>query len=282
MNGIDALLGEMDKHQFAARHFHKLPYSAAHRAADYRALCDWQSIERILGEPEVDAMVCRRGKQYSGALPSCGGAARRLSDEGYTILVRHAERHDRRLQDLATSFQKDFGGQVNVHIYATPPEEFGFGWHYDAEDVFILQTAGSKEYALRKNSVHPWPLPETIPADMRYEREIMPLLRCLLQAGDWLYIPTGYWHMGRAVEASVSLAVGVMSPAALDIHDLARGRLAQSLLWRQRLETVGQACPLDSEQKRTYLRHTLQMMARDLSDLYNSEEFLDAVLEHFQ
>ncbi len=74
----------------------------------------------------------------------------------------------------------------------------GFSWHYDAEDVFIIQTAGEKEYSLRKNTVNPWPLEETLPADMQYERELMPLMRVLLRGGDLLYIPCGYWHKAEA------------------------------------------------------------------------------------
>ena len=55
---------------------------------------------------------------------------------------------------------------------------------------------------------------ETLPADMKYEREQMPLLKCPLAAGDWLYIPAGYWHMGHSEEASLTLSIGVMSPTA--------------------------------------------------------------------
>src|SRR5690606_27495317 len=114
-----------------------------------------------------------------------------------------------------------------------PPGRFGFGWHYDAEEVFILQTVGQKEYSLRKNTVNPWPLEETLPQGMRYEREVMPLMRCLLQAGDWLYLPSGYWHKAEARELSLSLAVGVMAPAAISILDRLREELLQSLVWRQ-------------------------------------------------
>ena len=136
--------------------------------------------------------------------------------------MRHAERHDPRILALAKDFEREFAAPVNIHIYATPGGQFGFGWHYDAEDVFILQTTGRKEYLLRKNTVQPWPLEETLPQDMRYEREIMPLMRCALEAGDWLYIPAGYWHMANAEQTAISLAIGVMSHAAIEVLDLLR------------------------------------------------------------
>jgi ribosomal protein L16 Arg81 hydroxylase len=123
-------------------------------------------------------------------------------------------------------------------MFATPPGMAGLSWHYDAEDVFILQTTGEKEYSLRKNTVNPWPLEETLPEDMHYEREIMPLMQVTLRPGDLLYVPCGYWHKADAAnstETAISLAVGVMSRTAMDIFDALRPRLLNSLLWRQRL-----------------------------------------------
>ena len=103
---------------------------------------------------------------------------------------------------VAAAFARDFAAEVNIHMYCTPGDQFGFGWHYDAEEVFIVQTTGRKLYSLRKNTVNPWPIEETLPADMRYEREITPLVRCELAAGDWLYVPSGYWHMGQSRETA--------------------------------------------------------------------------------
>src|SRR5690606_35223977 len=146
----------------------------------------------------------------------------------------------------------------------TPGGRHGFGWHYDAEDVFILQTTGRKEYSLRKNTVNPWPLMETLPANMKYERELMPLMQCLLAAGDWLYIPHGYWHMGRADEDAISLAVGVLAPSGLDAFDALRTRLVPSMLWRQRLPVSGDAAALDEEALLAEYRARFAELADDL------------------
>jgi ribosomal protein L16 Arg81 hydroxylase len=167
-----------------------------------------------------------------------------------------------------------------VHIYVTPADQFGFGWHYDAEDVFILQTAGRKEYSLRKNTVNPWPIEETLPQDMRYEREIMPLMRCRLSAGDWLYIPAGYWHLAEAQgeETAISLAVGVMSRTAVEVYDRLRRRVLDSLLWRQRLPVVGDAAADSEEALRTQLRTLLSQLSDDLRNMLHREDFLDELL----
>jgi len=282
MDAIQSWLSAILRPEFVDEYFHRLPNSGTNHAADSSELCTWPVIARILGHRDADVMACRGGERYLGQRPECGEEARRLSGEGYTLLIRHAERHDEQLGKLASAFATAFAGEVNVHIYATPADQFGFGWHYDAEDVFILQTSGIKEYSLRKNTVHPWPVMESIPADMHYEREIMPLVRCCLQPGDWLYLPAGYWHMGKARESAISLAVGVLSPAAIDIYDWARQQLLQSLVWRQRLPHLRPHAGSDPAERRREVREMLKLLIRDLTDLYGSEEFVDAVLARFQ
>jgi hypothetical protein len=247
---LQMLLGDVPQSEFLEQYFHHLPFSSAATAAPVCECGSWEILGEILQQPNSDRMVVRAGQQYAGPLPSTLAAARALMDEGYTVLVRHAERHHPALRQLAEAFYGDLQAPVDIHLYATPAGGHGFGWHYDAEDVFIMQTVGTKAYSLRKNTVHPWPLVETIPQDMNYSREIMPLLRVALNAGDWLYIPCGYWHKAEApadpstsgsraitadAEPSISLSLGVMSPAAISVYDFLRPQLVQSLLWRQRL-----------------------------------------------
>lgn len=236
------LLGDIPPAVFLEQSFLRLPFSRPQGAARFCELGSWRTIETILAQPDPDVLVVRRGARWaeSGRVPT-RDEARQLHADGYTLLVRHAERHVPGLAQLADGFARELGGVVDVHLYCTPGGEHGFGWHYDAEDVFILQTEGRKEYALRKNTVNPWPLMETLPADMQYEREQMPLMKCLLGAGDWLYIPNGYWHRAAAPEPSISLAAGVLMPAAVEVYDTLRRRLLDSLLWRQRLPVLGEA-----------------------------------------
>ena len=84
----------------------------------------------------------------------------------------------------------------------------------------------------------------------------MPLLRCTLNAGDWLYIPAGYWHRTQAGAESVSLSVGLRMTPALDAFDALRPRLLESLRWRQRLPPAGAVSTL-SEGERVRLHQEL-------------------------
>ena len=274
---IESLLGEIPKTKFVQEYFHRLPFSLAGAARSVCQLGSWEVLGEILGQDGVDVMVVRDGQQYAGTDPRTLEHAKTLSAEGYTILVRHAESHHEQLKKLAAGFEDDFHAPANIHSYATPAGKHGFSWHYDAEEVFIVQTTGRKEYSLRKNTVHPWPLVETIPQDMGYRREITPLMRVLLSAGDWLYIPCGYWHKAEAQESNetaISLALGVMSPSAMDVYDHLRPRLLGSLLWRQRLAAGGAASTLSSDELVSHYRELFEQLADDLAKTLRDEQFL--------
>lgn len=263
--GLQQWLGETAVSQFVPDYFHKLPYSGPCADPVDCQLGQWEMIEKVVSSDDADFMIVRSGRRLDGNVATDVEGLRELVEQGYTILVRHAEQHDQQLTRLAEDFRDNFNAPVNIHMYATPAGNFGFDWHYDAEDVFILQTAGQKEYSLRKNTVNPWPLVENMPSDLKYERELMPLMRCLLKAGDWLYIPNGYWHKADAVgdDVAISLAVGVMSHSALAVWDLLRTQLTDSLLWRQRLPTTGNAGDSD-ENVRDALTALLRALSEDI------------------
>jgi ribosomal protein L16 Arg81 hydroxylase len=275
---FDSLLGDLSAAAFVRDFYHRLPLARTATAAGGASIGDWQQFGRLLANFDADVLVVRRNERVAGARPMSADEARTLCDEGCTILVRHAERSDESLASLAADFARQLGGAVDIHVYATPASEFGFSWHYDAEEVFIVQTLGAKEYSLRKNTVNPWPVEESLPADMAYEREIMPLSRCLLRQGDVLYIPSGYWHKAVATEMSLSLAIGVAPQTAIDVFDFLRPRVVESLLWRQRLPVDGAAQALDASARREHLRAVFSDLGDDLKKTLSSEQLLESFL----
>jgi ribosomal protein L16 Arg81 hydroxylase len=276
---IHELLGDTSAEEFLKEYFLRLPYTRAGGCESLLPLGNWETVDRLLQQPGVDVLAGRQGTAWLGENPTSAAEARQLLIEGYTLGIRHAERQDERLAALAGEIRHEFAAEVNIHLYCTPGGQQGFGWHYDAEDVFILQTVGSKAWSLRKNTVNPWPLVETIPANMRYERELMPLLRCDLRAGDWLYIPAGYWHRTEAGEESISLSIGLMSVTALDAFDFLRQKLLDSLRWRQRLPTAGSVSTGSDADLIDQYREIFADLASDLARQFSGDlakEFLAA------
>jgi ribosomal protein L16 Arg81 hydroxylase len=259
---IEKLLGDLSPREFLDRFYTRVPHSRPGGATGFTPFDGWPSVERILAAPGVDAFAAREGRMWEGGkLPT-----RELFGQGWTLVLRSAEKHDPELARLAAGFHQDFAAPVNVHVYCTPPGRSGFSWHYDPEDVFIVQTHGVKEYQLRKNTVNPWPLLEQMPKDLKVEREVQPTWSCVLRPGDWLYIPTGWWHSARGVEGdSITLAIGMMTPSAIELLDFLRKELLQSVIWRQRLPT--QAAFEDYQS-------LLKDLGRDLTRTLTDESFI--------
>ncbi len=275
---LESMLGNVPVTRFLNEYFLRLPFAMPGGCASLVHLGSPDRVALLVARAGADLVAGRQGTPWTGPTPTDAAGVRALLAAGHTLGVRHAERHDPDIAALAASFHDDFAAPIDVHVYCTPAGQPGFGWHYDAEDVFILQTEGRKEWELRKNTVNPWPLVETLPANMRHDRELMPLLRCTLAAGDWLYIPAGYWHRTLAEEESISLSVGVLSPTGMDVYDFVRPLLVESLLWRQRLPAMGRLATSLEEPVVNQYREAFANLATDLANLLHREETVQAFL----
>jgi hypothetical protein len=173
---------------FVHVHLHRQPYAGMSRAAT--GLLDWSGLRPILGS-DPDVLVVARGELLPEPAPRSLGAVRVLMRRGIGVVVQHAERHDRRLAALAAAFTADLPGETQVQLHVTPGGTHGLGWHCDHEDRFIVQTAGLEDYYFR-------------------EDETSPILSARLFAGDWLYVPAGWWHMATCVDDSLAISVGVV------------------------------------------------------------------------
>ena len=112
----------------------------------------------------------RRSRSSTTARPSCSRALHRY----WPPLTR-----------LIAELELELGHPCQANAYLTPPGSQGFAVHSDTHDVFVFQTAGSKQW-----EVHGQDGPEDV----------------LLEPGLSMYLPTGTPHAARAQE-TVSLHV---------------------------------------------------------------------------
>src|SRR4051794_702445 len=155
-------LNSTDVLTFARDYLHKAPYAGPSTARDAAAFFTWNVLEQILIEhPSADILVVARGKLMDIPKPRGLSDIRALMRQGIGIVIRRAEQHDPALAELAASLTQDIPGKTNVQLFVTPAGTHGFGWHYDDEDVFLVQTDGVKDYYFRANSVENHRRPET-------------------------------------------------------------------------------------------------------------------------
>ncbi len=196
--------------EFKCSHFHRSAWAQPHSARPSIRVLDWQTLGEVLAaDPAPDVIVCAKGERLPYPAPRELIELRAYMRMGIGLAMRHTQRCHPRLAAIAREFEQHFSGAVQVQIFATPAGTHGFSWHYDAEDVFIAQTIGVKDYYFRENTVeHDTPFP---PRDFQgFHRETSPLQTATLVAGDFLYIPKRWWHMATCNEDALSISVGVM------------------------------------------------------------------------
>ena len=205
-----------DVRWFESNHLGRAPCARPGAAMDALSFCTWQTLADVLGsELPVDVLTVAGGQTAQVRRPRSREDVTRLMKTGVSVVVRGAERNDPGLARLTERFERVLPGEVHVQLYATPAATNSYGWHYDFEDVFIVQTAGVKDYYFRANTVA---LDAALGDRLdftSFANERSPLMSARLIAGDWLYLPARWWHLVKCVEESLSISVGVMSPAEL-------------------------------------------------------------------
>ncbi|KYG64655.1 hypothetical protein AZI86_10595 [Bdellovibrio bacteriovorus] len=209
---IDTLLGRMDFEYFQKDFFGRMPLAMPGTAHAFKGVFHWHNLVDVLNTHDncwaVKEGILHKDLQ-SGRMSYDDFLA--VFEKGYSAVIRHGELADDSIKAIAQCFQKRFKGQVDVQMYATPAGCEGFDWHYDEEDVFVIQTAGVKEFCLRAPKLPLIPQTKLPLQFLLSDYTTGPEIRCQLAAGDWLYIPAGFWHKAKSLEESFHISVGVLN-----------------------------------------------------------------------
>jgi hypothetical protein len=113
---------------------------------------------------------------------------------GATVVFQGLHRSFPPLVDLISRLELELGHPCQANAYLTPPGSQGFAVHSDTHDVFVLQTAGTKQWEL-----HP-------PPQNPEQGDEAPLL----EPGHVMYLPTGTPHAARAQDTvSLHITIGI-------------------------------------------------------------------------
>lgn len=207
---LDDWLNPIPFDLFARDYLRKQPYASPSSARTVMPMFEWGTLERLLSkDPPADVLVLARGQLVDVPTPRTLAEVHALLLKGVGLVIRRAEQVDVGLARLAASFTQSIPGEVHVQLFVTPARTHGFGWHYDDEDVFIVQTAGSKNYFFRDNTVEGHRPSGTEPDFSRVCNEASPMGTARLIPGDWLYIPARWWHVAKCIEESLSISLGI-------------------------------------------------------------------------
>lgn len=235
-------------------------------AEKFHDLFSWQSLNRILAEHSLTPprmYLSQRGRpaedlRFSrtpdgspvkrGTIPTLLdlGALNSRMREGATLVINSIEQASQPLAALCDGLADLFSTYPLVNTYVSFGAEDGFGLHWDDHEVFVLQIAGSKRWRVYHPSVEA-PLIRTADT-MRPPEQGEPVFDSLLESGDLLYLPRGWWHAPRGIgEPSMHLTISLPVPTGLDVIDWVVSRVNAVAATQKDLPLFG-----DAETRRAY------------------------------
>lgn len=242
------------------------PFSVKGVAAEVLEAFDWDHLGQSLAARAADVLVLRRGEDLALARPRSLAALRKLFDRDASIALRNAQHVSERVRAICAELAEDVPGNQRALVFATPANTHSLGWHFDTEELFIVQLAGSKTHYLRANTVVPRPLTPSGHNLAAYALETSPMRSVHLQPGDFLYVPSGWWHMARARHTSLSLSIAVLGDplaATAPVQSRRRAALDDRIRnVRARLARVRAAAAGAAAASPVHLKQTLRRWAR--------------------
>jgi hypothetical protein len=214
----------------------------------FRHLLPWQTLNEALEQHRFDfprIRLTRDGERLQPATyisHSIRGQKRvprlhyeKLTQElnsGATLVLDAVDELFEPLRALAEALELFFHERIQINAYASWKTSRGFDLHWDDHDVFILQVTGRKQWMIH-GMTRAYPLTgdpkEPKPTDP-------PLWDHILEAGDLLYIPRGFWHVAYPLnEPTLHLTVGVHNRAGLDLLRWLVNRVRSRELFRMDL-----------------------------------------------
>ena len=135
-------------------------------------------------------------------------------NRGATLVLDAVDELYEPLRGLAEALELFFHERIQVNAYGGWKTSRGFDLHWDDHDVFILQIAGRKQWM-----IHAMTQPYPLAGDPKEPKPTgPPLWEQILEAGDLLYIPRGFWHVAYPLnEPTLHLTVGVHNRTGLDL-----------------------------------------------------------------
>lgn len=158
---------------------------------------------------------------------------------GLTVQIERVDTADAGLGALCRALRQQLHVATLLDSGAfLSPSGHGYGLHYDASSMWILQIEGSKRWWYGEAASLAFPVENRVPSAAEHAQGIAGydagrLREQLLQPGDVLYLPAGTWHRVRAEEASlhVCLTIRPSSPYML-VDTLLQAELLADPVWR--------------------------------------------------
>jgi ribosomal protein L16 Arg81 hydroxylase len=148
--------------------------------------------------------------------------------DGATLVLDAANELSPPLQRLCAGLSGELIASCQANLYACWGCSQGFDVHWDDHDLFVVQVQGRKRWAFYGfTREHP----SYRDRHAEHRKPEAPIEEIVLEPGDMLYLPRGYWHAAVGTgEPTLHLTIGVTRKTGSDfLHWLADDALSDVL-----------------------------------------------------
>lgn len=188
--------------------------------------------------------------------------------QGATLIANKLV-HEPLVDVFARQVAEFTGRQVVSSAYAAFGSRDSYKAHWDTRDVFALQLIGRKRWILHQPSFDaPLYTQQSRDLEAHYPRPKEAWLDVVLEPGDLLYVPRGWWHNPLPLgEGTFHLALGTFPAYAVDYVSWALQQLPELAAARQSLRGW--------DQDRALMAQVAEHLTSRLLDEHSYQRFLD-------
>ncbi len=150
-----------------------------------------------------------------------------LKTPNWTLLVQGVDLLDAATHELLKQFRFVPDARLDDAMYSFAATGGGVGPHFDSYDVFLIQTSGSKRWAISAQRN----LDLVDGAPLKILSDFKPAKEYVLEAGDMLYLPPRYAHDGVAIAGAdcITCSIGFRAPKKVELARELMDRLSEDL-----------------------------------------------------
>lgn len=129
-----------------------------------------------------------------------------LISKGWSLVVPHFEQIEDQIQRICKDLRQEFYGDSHAVLFVTPSQSSAFDYHYDVDNILVLQLSGQKQWSVGESNVN---CPSLKHASKSQHEHCSNVEEVVLRPGDLLYVPSGTMHRATALtDISIHVTIG--------------------------------------------------------------------------
>jgi len=213
ITSLQDLVAPLTKDEFIARmRARKITFQRSSDINRFRELLDWDALHALITRVPISPNNLRVYMRMQKILPifyvenDRVNAAKlaQLFEQGASLVVGRLPPNRHGLEAICQAVKLQIGENVWSGAIVSTGTSLAIELHYDAYDLIILQVEGTKRWRIYGSPVdNPIKgMPDQKPPSGD------PIFSEILQPGDFLFVPSGYWHQcdngpGRSLHLSI-------------------------------------------------------------------------------